>query len=165
MDMTDAAVIAQVKEGNIDTFGILVEKYTAKIHHFVVQKLFDKEEADDIVQNSFIQFYKALGSFDVSKPVYPYLLQITRNELNMYYRKHHKTVPLNEDIIQSPERVQTEDTTNILQGLKKDYRKALVWFAEGYSYQEIAKRLGKPLNTVRTLIRRARLYVKKNISP
>jgi len=38
----------------------------------------------------------------------------------------------------------------------------LLWFAEGYSYQEIAKRLKKPLNTVRTLIRRARLFVQKN---
>lgn len=162
MDMTDKAVISQIKAGNIDKFEILVERYTAKIRFFVIQKLFDKEEADDIVQNSFIQFYKALSQFDVSKPVYPYLLQIARNELNMYFRKHHATIPLNEEVIQSPVQVQDEDVEDILQGLKTDNKKALSWFAEGYSYREIAQRLDKPLNTIRTLIHRARLYVQRN---
>jgi len=162
MDMTDEAAILQIKAGNINKFEILVEKYTAKLRFIVVQKLFDKEETDDIVQNSFIQFYKALSQFDVSKPVYPYLLQIMRNELNMYFRKHHKTVSLNEEVVQLPDKAEVMDSSDILQGLKKDYKKALSWFAEGYSYQEIAHRLNKPLNTVRTLIRRARLYVQKN---
>ncbi len=162
MDMSDGAVIVRVKRGDIDKFEVLVDRYTTKIRAFVVQRLFDKEEADDIVQNSFIQFYKALAQFNISKPVYPYLLQITRNELNMYFRQHHKTVPLNEDIIQAIEKPLAEDTSEILRGLKEDNRKALSWFAEGYSYKEISMRLNKPINTVRTLIRRARLYVQKN---
>jgi len=164
MDMTDMAVITHIKEGDIEMFEVLVEKYTSRIKSFVVHKLFDKDEVDDIVQNSFIQFYKALFQFDVSKPVYPYLLQITRNELNMYFRKHHKTVSLNEDIVLVSEKAHNESMEDILQGLKKDNKNALIWFAEGYSYQEIAKRLGRPLNTVRTLIRRARLYIQQNYS-
>lgn len=163
MDDTDAAIIDSIRAGNINDFEVLVNKYSSKIRRFIVQKLFDKEEADDIVQNSFIQFYKALSQFNTSKPVYPYLLQIVRNELNMYFRKHHKTVPLNEDIVSSDEKLQIEDTEDILKDLKKDHKNALSWFAEGYSYQEIARRMGKPLNSVRTLIRRARLFVKKNI--
>jgi RNA polymerase sigma-70 factor (ECF subfamily) len=163
MDMSDAAVITQIKAGNINTFKILVERYSAKIRAFIVQRLFDKEEADDIVQNSFIQFYKALSRFDVSKPVYPYLLQITRNELNMYFRKHHNTLQLNEDIEQVSNKTPIqENSEELLQGLKPDHKYALSWFAEGYSYKEISRRMGKPLNTVRTLIRRARLYVQKN---
>lgn len=162
MDMPDAAVIAQIKAGNINKFEVIVERYAPKIRLFAAQRLFDKEEADDIVQNSFMQLYKSLSRFDVSKPIYPYLLQITRNELNMYFRRHKKTVQLNEDIMQVAEKTVMDDTTDILQGLKSDHSQALIWFAEGYSYQEIAKRLSKPLNTVRTLIHRARLYVKKN---
>ncbi len=160
--MTDGAVIELIKAGNIDKFEVLVERHTAKIRAFIATRLFDKEETDDIVQNSFIQFYKALFQFDVSKPVYPYLLQIARNELNMYYRKHHKTVSLDEDIVQAQDKIEMGETGEILNGLKQDHKKALSWFAEGYSYKEISKRLNKPINTVRTLIRRARLYVQKN---
>lgn len=163
MSIADTAVISQIKAGNINKFEILVGKYSEKIRSFIVQKLFDKEEADDIVQNTFIQFYKALSRFDISKPVYPYLLQIARNELYMYFRKHHITISLDDDIIQTQsEEGYESDIVEVVEGLKPDNKKALLWFTEGYSYQEIAKRLGKPLNTVRTLIRRARLFVQKN---
>ena len=163
MDRTDAAAVSQIKAGNIEVFEVLVDKYTTKIRSFVVQKLFDKEETDDIVQNTFIQFYKALSRLDTTKPIYPYLLQITRNELNMYFRKHHSTISLNEDVIPAPDKtLSPDDTLDVLQGLKKDHKDALVWFAEGYSYQEISRRMRKPINTIRTFIRRARLYIKKN---
>lgn len=162
MDRTDTAAVSQIKAGNIDAFEILVDKYTMKIRSFVVQKLFDKEETDDIVQNTFIQFYKALSRLDTSKPIYPYLLQITRNELNMYFRKHHSTVSLNEDVISALDKPFYDEVSHIFQGLKKDHKTALVWFSEGYSYLEISRRMGKPINTIRTLIRRARLYIQKN---
>lgn len=163
MEMTDKAVIRDILSGNIDTFEVLVERYSSKIQSFIGSRLFNKQEVDDIVQNTFIQFYKALSSFDTSKPVYPYLLQIARNELYMFFRKNHITIPLNDDIIQVREEQKYEDdVSQIVEGLKPDHKKALLWFAEGYSYQDIAKRLNKPLNTVRTLIRRARLFVQKN---
>lgn len=163
MEMTDKAVIEEILLGDINKFEILVERYTSKVQLFIGSRLFDKQEVDDIVQNSFIQFYKALSSFDTEKSVYPYLLQIARNELYMFFRKNHMTIPLKDDIIQTRGEESKADTIQeIVEGLKPDYKKALLWFAEGYSYQEIAKRLDKPLNTVRTLIRRARLFVQKN---
>jgi RNA polymerase sigma-70 factor (ECF subfamily) len=163
MEMTDKAVIEDILLGNIDKFEILVERYSSKVQSFIGSRLFDKQEVDDIVQNSFIHFYKALSSFDTKKSIYPYLLQIARNELYMFFRKKHITVPLNDDIIQRGEEKRYEsDISEIVEGMNPDHKKALLWFAEGYSYQEIAKRLKKPLNTVRTLIRRARLFVQKN---
>jgi len=163
MDMADKAVIREVRLGNINKFEILVDRYSKKIQSFIGSRLFDKIEVDDIVQDSFIQFYKAIPSFDINKPVYPYLLQIARNELYMYFRKKHITIPLNDDIaqLQGGEKHE-DDIVKIVEGLKPDNKKAILWFAEGYSYREIAKRLDKPINTVRTLIRRARLFIKKN---
>jgi len=163
MEMTDKAVIEEILLGDINKFEIVVERYTSKVQSFIGSRLFDKQEVDDIVQNSFIQFYKALSSFDTEKPAYPYLLQIARNELYQFFRRKHLTIPLDDDIIQTQSEKKYEgDITEIVEGLKPDNKKALLWFAEGYSYQEIAKRLKKPLNTVRTLIRRARLFVQKN---
>lgn len=162
MEMTDKAVIEEILLGDINKFEILVERYTTKVQLFIGSRLFDKQEVDDIVQNSFIQFYKALSSFDTEKSVYPYLLQIARNELYLYFRKKHITISLDDDIIQVKEEEKYEDDISaIIDGLKPDHKSALLWFAEGYSYQEIAKRLKRPLNTVRTLIRRARLFVQK----
>ena len=164
--MTDSAAIVRVKEGNIDAFEIIVQRYAGKIRVFVAARLFDKAETDDIVQTSFIQFYKAIPRFDAARPIYPYLLQIARNELNMFFRKRNTTVSLDENVSAGTlgVLVQEEPIEDILAGLKADHKKALSWFAQGYSYKEIARKLGKPLNTVRTLIRRARLHVQKNTS-
>lgn len=163
MEKTERSAIEEILQGNIDKFEVLVNSYSPKILAFVTARLFDKSEADDIVQNSFIQLYKALPHFDRDKPVYPYLLQIARNELFMYFRKKHTTMSLDDDIMRlhSEDTPQAEDINEITQGLQTDNKRALLWFAEGYTYKEIARRMGKPLNTVRTIIRRARLYIKK----
>lgn len=163
MEMSDRAVIEEMRKGNINLFEILVDRYSTKIKSYISSRLFDKMHVDDIVQDSFIQFYKAISNFDIRKPVYPYLLQIARNELYMFFRKNQITVPLNDEVTyRGEDKGNTEDISEIVEGLKADHKNALLWFAEGYSYQEIAHRLKKPLNTVRTLIRRARLFIQKN---
>ena len=50
-----------------------------------------------------------------------------------------------------------------LESLPHEQKKAVNLVSEGYSYKEIAKFLDRPLNTIRTLIRRARLKLNKSI--
>lgn len=165
MDMTDDVVIRQIQQGNIEVFEILVSRYSGKIKSYVTGRLFKKEEADDIVQMSFIQLYKSISRFNPSRPLYPYLMQITRNELYMYFRKYKKTIPLNEELDYPNEVDEYEgDNGDMLNNLRPDQKNALSWFVEGYSYKEISKKIGKPINTVRTLIRRARLFIQKEHS-
>lgn len=164
MEMTDEAATARILAGDIDVFEVLVKRYSAKLLSYVSQRLYKKEEADDIVQTSFIQLYKNLSRFDTKKPLYPYLMQITRNELFTYYRKNKITVPLNDEVeygVPPPEQGMEINSDELLAGLKPEHKNALLWFVEGYSYKEIAKKLGKPLNTIRTIIRRARLFIQK----
>lgn len=162
--MTDEAATARILAGDIDVFEVLVKRYSAKLLSYVSQRLYKKEEADDIVQISFIQLYKNLSRFDTKKPLYPYLMQITRNELFTYYRKNKITVPLNDEVeygVPPHEQGMEINSDELLAGLKPEHKNALLWFVEGYSYKEIAKKLGKPLNTIRTIIRRARLFIQK----
>lgn len=165
MDMTDEVIIRQIQQGDIEVFETLVNRYSGKIKSYVTGRLFKKEEADDIVQISFIQLYKSISRFNPSRPLYPYLIQITRNELYMYFRKYKKTIPLNEELDYPNEADKYEDDNgDMLNNLRPDQKNALSWFVEGYSYKEISKKIGKPINTVRTLIRRARLFIQKEHS-
>ncbi|MDO8609176.1 MAG: sigma-70 family RNA polymerase sigma factor, partial [bacterium] len=86
MKLTDKEAIERIKNGEIDIFSQIVNEYSSKINAYIKAKLFNKLEVDDLVQNTFISFYKALFHFDDTKPVLPYLYQIARNELKMYYR-------------------------------------------------------------------------------
>lgn len=161
----DKEAIQKIQNGEIDYYSYLVNKYLPNIKQFVASKLFDKYDVDDVVQNAFIHFYKSLPRFDIKKPVVPYLFQIVKNELKMYYRSKKQTVSLDDRISAAHGGdvfdFESEEIDNVIGGLKPDQGSAMRMVVEGFSYEEIAKKLNKPINSVRTIIRRARLKLKQ----
>ena len=71
-------------------------------------------------------------------------------------------LPLDEEIAaeKKQEPLETELIEKQLNVLPKEQKKAVELVSEGYSYKEIAKLLNRPLNTIRTIIHRARLKLK-----
>lgn len=160
--INDETVIRDIKNGKIESFSFVVKAYMTKISRFVFSRVFNKDDAEDIIQDSFIHFYQAIRKFDESLPILPYLYQIARNEMKMYYRSHKNTLPLNEDILSSKDDysgIQEESIDDIINTLPPDRKNALLLLSKGFSYQEIADKMKKPINSIRTLIRRARLQL------
>ena len=98
-ELSDKDIIKKIKNGEIDYYSYIVKKYTNSIFKFIERKLFKKDEVDDLVQNVFISFYKAIEKFNEQRPIKPYLFQIVQNELKMYFRSYKKSVPIDERII------------------------------------------------------------------
>lgn len=159
--MNDLEAIRKIKSGKIEHFEYLVKKYTKQVYGFVKRKLFRSEDVDDVVQEIFIQLYKAMNRFDEKRPVQPYLFEIVRSRLKMYYRSHKQESRLNEDMTAAVVSDEISDVSGFLKKLPPEQKRALELVAEGYSYDEIAQKLKKPLNTIRTIIHRARLKVVK----
>ncbi len=163
-ELADEDIIINIKRGKIDHFSFLVKKYTNVIRNYVAKKVFDQSEVDDIVQKALIQFYKAIDRFDENRPVSPYLFQITKNEIKMYFRARKATIQLNDAYEYADDRVEEideDDHEKLLDQLTQNEKKAITLVQEGYSYVEISKILKRPLNTTRTIIRRTRLKLKK----
>jgi len=163
MKVSDRDAVKRIKNGEIDYFSIIVDEYTPQIYRYVKSRLFQKLDVDDLVQNTFVSFYKAIQRFDESKPVLPYLFQIAKNELKMYFRSHKDAVSLDESLESKSEMddFYTEDYSSVLEKLSGEQQNILQLLQEGYSYEEIAKKCKRPINTVRTIIRRTRLQVKE----
>lgn len=161
--LSDKEIIIRIKNGEIDYFTFIVKKYTNQIHNYLLKKLSNSDDVDDIVQNSFLKFYKSIRNFDFERPVIPYLFQIAKNELKMYWRSKKNTLKLDETIATSDEADYFEkgDINKILKRLPLEQKKALRLVGDGYSYKEIARELERPINTIRTIIRRARLQLLK----
>jgi len=154
-------VIIKIRQGEIDYFSHIVKKYSGKINKLVTAKLFNKTDVDDLLQNIFLKFYKAIYRFDLNKPVLPYLYQIAKNELKMYYRSHRQSLPLSEELKdEEKDLIMIDDLDNYLKGLSKDQQTVLELLVDGFDHQEIARKLNKPVNTIKTLVRRARLKIK-----
>lgn len=161
--ISDKDIIIKIKNGEIDQYSYIVKKYTTSIYRYIERRLFKKEDTDDLVQNVFISFYKAIDRFDVKKLIKPYLFQIVQNELKMYYRSKKLSVPLNEDFYLVDDRLidNAHDIENHIKLLNNQEKEIFLHIIDGYSYEEISRKIKKPLNTVKSLVRRGRLKIKK----
>jgi RNA polymerase sigma-70 factor (ECF subfamily) len=163
--LTDKQIILRIKTGKIDDFSLIFKKYYQVVKNFINQRVFDKDDIDDLIQEVFFKFYKAILKFDENKPVTPYLLQIAKNEIKNYYRSKKPLLSLKEEILSKfyfyndrvKDRIEVED---YLKGLKETERKIFLMLIEGYTYNQIAKKLKKPVNTIKSIIRRTRKKLK-----
>ena len=164
MDLSEKEIILKIKNGEIDYFSIIVKKYSTLIYQYVTRKLKKKEDVEDLVQNVFVSFYKAVERFNENKPIKPYLFQIVSNELKMFYRSRKPTLPLKEEIIIEDKETIGFDSRS-LDFLSDQEKRMLLLISKGYAYQEVAKKFKKPLNTVKSIIRRARQKVRNYEKP
>ena len=163
METSDKKTIIKIKNGQIDYFALIVKKYTAVIYRYIKNKINTKEDTEDLVQNSFMKFYKSINRFDVEKPILPYLYEIAKNELKMFYRSRKPTVPLNENIyaVQNTETINIDKDNSYIKLLKAQEKQIFSLLSEGFKNEEIATKFKIPLNTVKSIIRRARIKIKK----
>lgn len=156
-DPEDKEIIVKVKNGEINYYTLLVRKYSEKFYNYAKQRINNPHDAADVIQNSFIKMYKNIDHFDEARPFSPYFYSIVNNEIAQFYRNNPKLERLNESMeAQSSSLDENYTGENILVSLKENYKETLRLYIEGFSYKEISVKLGKPINTIRTYIRRAK---------
>lgn len=62
-DDSDAALIARCKNGDVSAFGELVNRHQRAVYGVVCRMIDDKDDVDDVVQEVFVQAYRAITSF------------------------------------------------------------------------------------------------------
>lgn len=176
-EKTDEEVAAGVKQGNIEAFGILVERYEEKLTRYGKRFLFDREDVKDLVQNVFLKAYANIQSFDSGRRFSPWIYRIAHNEfINAIKRRAGKdTVSLFDFDTLFPHLAAKESTDDEInkQNLKKaldrclnkigqKYREPLLlYYYENMDYKEIADILQIPISTVGVRLRRGKTILQK----
>lgn len=88
--MSDEQLIEQILSGNKETFRLLVEKYQQQVIRIAMGYVHSKEDAEDIVQEVFIQVYRSLNSFQGKSEFSTWLYRITMNTSLNSLNKRHK---------------------------------------------------------------------------
>lgn len=160
-ELSEKELIKQIKKGNINYFEVLVNKYSRIVYYYTLRRLKNSSDSQDVVQNAFIKAYKGLGNFDLKQSFYPWFFTIVKNEIVEFIRKNKIHSELSDKI--PAEEAERDEFESLVKDLKQEYKSVLgLYFKDGYSYDEIAQKLGKNINTVKTLIRRAKDAAKKN---
>lgn len=153
-------------------FSLLYDNYSAALLGVIFNIVKDTDEAESVLQDSFIKIWKNLDQFDPSKGrLFTWLLTISRNTALDYLRKRG-TSPLVEiqkelqDVYSISDTVKDTLIRNEVIKLEKEYRDVikLIYFF-GYTQQETAEILKIPLGTVKTRTRTALLQLRKKFNP
>jgi len=162
--MSDKKIILKIKNGEINYFEFLVKKYSKYIYNYFFLKLKNKEDCEDLIQDVFLNFYRTLNRFDEEKPVFPYLIEIAKNQLKMFYRRKKFTLSLKDKLIAENDYLKSlnlfDDLGIDLSKLNKKEKKIFKLLGEGYKIKEIARILKIKENTVKSMIRRGRIKIK-----
>lgn len=166
--------MALLKNRNEQAFSYLYDNYSGALLGIVTAIISDREVANDVLQNVFVNIWRKIESYDPSKGrLFTWMLNIARNasidELRSKgYRDSQKNQPIAEDK-EIPGAVAYPVMNDIglkkmLGKLKEEWRVLIdLSYFQGFTHEEIAKILGVPLGTVKTRIRSALIHLRSMI--
>src|SRR5688572_2383623 len=182
----ELALVERSRAGDAAAFGELVRQYERKIYSLAKHITQNDEDAEDVLQESFLKAYTHLDSFHGDSKFYTWLVRIAVNEalMKLRKRKSDKTVSLDEpqdtgeDIVtreiavweDDPEKKYSrEELAEILetavQSLKPSFRTVFVLRdIEELSTEDTAETLGISIPAVKSRLLRARLQLREKLT-
>src|SRR3977135_799701 len=80
MDAIEAgAVLARARQGDTDAFRVLVERHSRSLFRLAYRMTGNEQDAEDVVQESFLRAYKQLAKFDERASFGTWLYRIAMN--------------------------------------------------------------------------------------
>lgn len=174
--VSDKELMEKVKSEDTSAFSVLVDRYKVRLLNLIYRMLQNKDEAEDILQETFLRVYRERQSYDptyaFSTWIYTITLNLCRNELKK--RKRFKFFGI--DLIKNNREYASEAVKNnnrlsstmenAIGSLGVKYRTVfLLRDVNQLSYEEISQSLGIPMGTVKSRVNRARLMLRDRLKP
>ena len=181
---SEQALVTSALEGDQKAYKALFEMYRQAIFHVTVKIVRNADEANDLVQETFIKAFGSLKTYDHNYRFSTWLYKIAANSSIDFLRKRKiDSLSLDKPIVTKDGDIQMEipdDTYNpeqylrnrertvgiedAIESLPEKYREVIVLrHKEDRSYEEIAASLKVPVGTVKARIFRARELLKKKL--
>ena len=180
--LDDAVLVSDYIKGNERALEVLVLRHKLKIYNFIYSKVFDRDTAEDIFQETFIKVIKTLkrGVYNEEGKFLPWVMRIAHNLVIDFFRKNNRipTFDNNEeyDIFQlisdgSPTAERSmideqvvEDLQKLIVELPDDQKDVLTMrLYKDMSFKEIAESTGVSINTALGRMRYAIINLRKMI--
>jgi RNA polymerase sigma-70 factor (ECF subfamily) len=170
--MDDNDIVSEVLGGNRDAFAALVQRYHRRLYYFVVGKVTDSSEAEDIVQKTFVTAFFSLMAYDFNQPLVNWLFGIALNHCRTLWRSLERQARLKQRLLDvrraelelgSLEQAQPADDRRVtalqhcLNALSEQERHAIhLRFVEQMPLQAVGNALNKTSEAARVFLFRIR---------
>jgi RNA polymerase sigma-70 factor, ECF subfamily len=168
VSMTDAHLIAQAAQGDVEAYAVLVRRYYPMCARIAQRMLRDAEDAEDAVQDTFLRAFRALGRFDHRKVFRAWLLRILVNQCRTHAlkrRRRERRFPRDEIALrdtpssdghatfETDERQRVIDAVESLEPLLREA--FLLKYVEELEYKEMAEITGASISALKMRVKRA----------
>ncbi|HEX2999669.1 MAG TPA: sigma-70 family RNA polymerase sigma factor [Armatimonadota bacterium] len=181
----DAQLVARTRDGDLDAYRVLFERYQRRIYNTVYPLLGSTVEAEDVTQEAFVKAYQALGSLREGQAFLAWLYRIAINLARNHTRSRHGLwQSLDEPVTRGEDarERQYEDTSaidpeaeaeghemqavvrNALAQLSPAHREVIVLHhLQDVPVEEIARIVGCSEGTVKSRLARGREVLKRKL--
>jgi len=182
----EAALVGKAREGDARAFAELVRRYESKIFRLSQHITQNREDAEDVLQETFLKAYEHLDQFQGQSKFYTWIVRIAVNQALMKLRRRKtdrsvsldETIDTGEDTVtreiaawdEDPEqRFSREELGGILdaaiEGLAPPYRSVFVLRdIDELSTEDTAEVLGLSVPAVKSRLLRARLQLREKLT-
>lgn len=178
----DATLVSNYIKGDERALEILIYRHKQKIYSFIYSKVFDRDVAEDVFQDTFIKVIRTLkrGAYNEEGKFLPWVMRISHNLVIDYFRKNNRMpkfdntdefnifsvlsdASLNAENSIIKEQVET-DVRRLVEELPEDQKEVLLMrIYDDLSFKEISNKTGVSINTALGRMRYALINLRKII--
>lgn len=183
-EFDERALVEEAKSGSVPAFDRIVEHYEARVFRVAQSITRNREDAEEVMQNAFVQAFKNLANFRGDSLFYTWLTRITINEGLMIVRRRRQNEFSIDDMVDAedgslrrefmdwgpnPEQrcSQAELQKILTAAIRELPKRCRIVFqlrdVDGFSTEETARALDLSLSAVKTRLRRARLQLQESL--
>lgn len=165
--MTEYDILVKFKRGDSRAFKVLYEKYFDLVYYYILSRVNDRLEAEDLAEELFLQLWEQKAKIQIKKSFKSYVLKSAHNRVINYFnsfktinQKKEESIDINPTIISDLEcnsiehnyllaQELSEHITEAVNNLPTKCRKIFKLSRQfNYKYSQIAEKLGVSVNTV-----------------
>jgi RNA polymerase sigma factor (sigma-70 family) len=170
--LSDEDLMEGYKAGDRAAFGEIFRRYAPLLLRVMQQQLGRREDANDLVQQTFLQLHRSKHDFRPGSLLRPWLLTIAMNLRHRHFRRlgRHPEMPLELDLLEElhtgtrvPDAADAGcDVRALLAGLPAEQREVIIlhWL-EGLPFNEVALVVGVSLSAVKVRAHRGYVAIRK----
>ncbi|MBW5448205.1 RNA polymerase sigma factor SigW [Cohnella sp. CFH 77786] len=184
MKPLDTRLAKLARKGDQRAFAEIVSLYKDKLYHLAYRMTGNRQEAEDVVQDTFLRVFKNLERYDENQKFSTWIYRIATNQCIDRLRKRRNVYSLDAEssdhegldgyaMMPSDERtpeselIQSETQRLIHQAIETlpvKYKSVMVLrYLQDLSLQEISEVLDMPVTTIKTRVHRGREFLRKKL--